>query len=222
MEVRTMRNSILCFALAVALVPAWAQQAAGSAKNNVYTAGGDTRTKGPVNGDFTAFGGHVTVDSPVSGDLTGAGGTIEVRAPIGDDVRLAGGTVRIESTVGGELMVAGGNVTLSKEASVAGNARVYAGDITIDGTVQGPLHAAGGHITINGEVKGDVKVEGDDIQLGPQAKIGGAFTYASANELKKADGAVITGEVKRETKASRRDRHREPESRMSSLARTVA
>ena len=37
---------------------------------------------------------------------------------------------------------------------------------------------------------------GAGIQLGPNAKIGGSLTYASANEIKKADGAVITGEVK--------------------------
>jgi cytoskeletal protein CcmA (bactofilin family) len=167
-------------------------------QRNVYSAGGQVRPAGPVPGDFAAAGGRVILDQPVGGDAALVGGSVDVRAPVGDDLRAAGGDISIESSVGGELFATGGNVALTRAAAIAGAAKVYGGNVTIEGRVDGALNANAQRIRINGEVRGDAHLGAADIELGPLAKIGGALSYASASELKRAEGATIAGAITRE------------------------
>lgn len=186
-----------CFACPA---PALAQAgpAPASLERNVYLGGAQVRPEAAVPGDFTAAGAKVVVDHPVGGDATLAGGSVDVRAPVADDVRAMGGDVSIESTVGGELFASGGSVTLTTGASVAGRAIVYASSVTIDGVVGGGLRATGGRIVVNGEVRGDARLSGETIALGPKAKILGGLVYASGGELTRAEGATVMGPVTRE------------------------
>jgi hypothetical protein len=167
-------------------------------RHNVYLAGGSVHLSAEVDGDFVAAGGSVAVDQPVKGDLTLAGGSISVRAPVGDDVRVAGGDVNIENTINGELFAVAGNITLAKAARVVHAATLYAGNITLDGKIDGPLKVGTQKIIINGEINGDVVLYTEKVELGPTAKIGGALFYPASAELKKADGATISGAITRE------------------------
>jgi Polymer-forming cytoskeletal len=165
---------------------------------NVYSAGASVRPSTTVEGDFVAAGGSVVIDQPVKGDVTIAGGSISVRAPVGDDVRAAGGDVAIENTINGELFAAAGNITLSKAARVATAATLYAGNVTIDGKIDGPLKVGAQSVIINGEVNGDVRLYAEKVELGPTARIAGALQYPVSAELKKADGATVSGAITRE------------------------
>jgi cytoskeletal protein CcmA (bactofilin family) len=165
---------------------------------NVYSAGASVRPSTTVDGDFVAAGGSVVIDQPVKGDVTIAGGSISVRAPVGDDVRVAGGDVAIESTINGELFAAAGNITLSTTSRVATSATLYAGNVTIDGKIDGPLKVRAQRVTINNEVNGDVRLYAEKVELGPTARIVGALKYPISAELKKADGATVSGAITRE------------------------
>jgi hypothetical protein len=180
-------------------------------QRNVYAAGGQVRPAGPVAGDFAAAGARIVLDQPVGGDAALIGGSVDVRAAVGDDLRAVGGDIGIESSVGGELFASGGNITVARAANVAGSASVYGGNIDIEGRVGGGLTAHGQKIKINGEVRGDVHLAAASIELGPLARIGGALSYASASELKKAEGATIAGQVKREEAPAAGAQQRHPE-----------
>ncbi|HVZ46692.1 MAG TPA: polymer-forming cytoskeletal protein [Ramlibacter sp.] len=195
---------------------------AAHAGGDTFLAGGDVRSARPIEGDFMAFGGHVLIDEPVRGDAAIAGGAVEVRSAVGDDLAAAGGNVSIDAAVAGDLMAAGGNVTLSKQAVIGKNARIYAGDVVVDGRIEGDLKGSARKFTINGEVGGDVRVQAEDVELGPEAKIGGTLAYTSRNELKKAEGAAIGGGIARDAGSPRRTlREREPESPLAWLVRSV-
>ena len=191
---------LLCAGLAVAAFAAPAQ-AAALQQDNVYLAGGEVRSPGPVAGDFVAAGGRVRVDQPVGGDLLAAGGAVDVRAPVQDDVRAVGGDVTLASRVGGELFAAGGHVALRPGAAVGGPSTVYGGSVSISGKLEGPLEIAAQKVTLDGEVQGDVRIAAEDIELGPATRISGGLHYVSAGELRKADGARIAGAVTREAPA---------------------
>jgi cytoskeletal protein CcmA (bactofilin family) len=182
----------LCL-FAALLSPAHAAPETG----DVYAAGGDVRTGGPIRGDFGAAGGKVSLDEPVAGDAWLAGGSVDVRAPVRDRLRVAGGEVNVDSVVGGQLVAAGGQVALGSDAVIGGNARLYGGRINVEGRVDGDLHASARRLTINGEVRGDVDARADTIELGPDARIAGTLRYSSRSELRKADGASIAGAVVR-------------------------
>lgn len=167
------------------------------ASRNIYIAGGNVRPVAPIKGDLYAAGGRITVEQPVAGDATLAGGAVTVRAPIGEDLRAAGGDINIENTVGGELYASGGNITLSKAAVVADAVTLYAGNVTIEGKINGPLKVYSQKIVLNGEVAGDVELNAEQIELGPQAKLAGALRYPSNAQFKTAEGVTISGMVTR-------------------------
>lgn len=174
-----------------------AATATSRADRNVYAAGGQVRSPAGLNGDFAAAGGKVVVDQPVPGDVNLAGGSVDVRAPVGDDLRAMGGDISIENKVGGELLATGGNITLTPAASVARGAVFYGGKVEMNGRVDGDLKASARNIVIDGEVRGNAKLAGEQIELGPHARIGGALSYTSPSELKKAEGATIAGALTR-------------------------
>jgi cytoskeletal protein CcmA (bactofilin family) len=172
---------------------------------NVYAAGAAVRPGTAVEGDFVAAGGSVVVDQPVKGDVTIAGGSVSVRAPVGDDVRAAGGDVTIESTITGELFAAGGNIALGKGSRIANAATLYAGNVTVDGKIDGPLKVGAQKVAINGEVSGDVRLYAEKIELGPTARIIGTLQYPISAELKKSEGAAVSGAITRAMPGAARD-----------------
>jgi cytoskeletal protein CcmA (bactofilin family) len=179
--------------------------AAAEASGNVYMAGGQVRPGAAVQGDLVAVGGRVIIDQPVKGDALVAGGAVDLRAPLGDDLRAVGGDVTVDSSVGGEVFASGGSVTLARGASVKQSATLYGGTVRIDGRIGGFLQAGAQRIALNGEVAGDARLSGEQIALGPQARIGGALRYTSPNELVKSEGAVVTGAIVREDAAAEGD-----------------
>jgi cytoskeletal protein CcmA (bactofilin family) len=164
---------------------------------NVYSAGASVRPRTAVDGDFLAAGGSVVIDQPVKGDVTIAGGSVSVRAPVGDDVRVAGGDVTIESNITGELFAAGGNIALGKGSRIANAATLYAGNVTVDGKIDGPLKVGAQRVTINGEVNGDVRLYAEKVELGPTARIVGTLQYPASADLKRSEGAAVSGAITR-------------------------
>jgi cytoskeletal protein CcmA (bactofilin family) len=177
--------------------PAANASTAAASSRNTYLSGSIVRPGRAIEGDFIAAGGKVSSEQPVKGDVMAAGGSVDIRAAVGDDVRVAGGDVSIENTIGGELFASGGNITLSKAVRVAGPAALYGGTVVIDGRIDGPLTVAARTLTVNGELNGETRIRAEQIEVGPTAKISGALGYASRNELKRAEGAVITGAITR-------------------------
>ena len=182
-----------------------ASVSSSASSRNIYLAGGQVRTASAVEGDLFAAGGRVIVDQSVKGDAALAGGSVDVRAAVGDDLRVAAGSVIIESTVGGELLATAGSITLTPSARVANAASLFAGSVTVDGKIDGPLKVYAQKIVLNGEVKGDAHLAGEQIELGPTAKISGALSYASAAGLKQASGSSIGGATTREERGANRD-----------------
>ena len=181
---------------------------------NVYEAGGTVRPKGPIDGDFSAAGGRIVLDQPVGGDALLVGGSIEVRAPVGDDLRALGGDVRVDSRVAGDLFASGGNIVVGRDGSVAGAVRIYGGRVVIDGRLEKGLHVSARHVRIEGEVRGDVDLQAEEIELGPTARLGGALTYGALSVLRKSDGASVEGPMTRAEQAAEapgRAREAEPE-----------
>lgn len=190
------------FAMLLMHTQAQAQTQTQTAPRNVYLASGQVHTSQAVQGDLMAAGGRVSVDHAVSGDANLAGGSVEVRAPVGDDLRVAAGSVTLASMVGGELVLSAGSVTLTPLAAVAQGARLYGGTVTIGGNLAGPLTVSAQKIYLNGDIKGDVRLVAEMIELGPQAKLGAALSYASPTEMLRAPGAVVLGTVTREDRST--------------------
>jgi hypothetical protein len=170
----------------------------GTYQRDLYVAGGDVSVLATVGGDVIAAGGQVTVDDEVSGDVMAAGGRVTLRVRVHDDVRAAGGAITFSGTAGDEAVFAGGRVHLDPDSIVTGRALLAGGRIDVGGRVGKNLHAAGGEIRITGELLGDARLIGENIEIGPGAIIRGNLVYRSPNEARIDSDARIMGQVLRE------------------------
>jgi cytoskeletal protein CcmA (bactofilin family) len=167
------------------------------------TAGDDVYLDEPVEGNAFAAGARVEVRERVDRNVFVSGGTVTVTGPVGRNLYAAGGEVRIEGKVDGKARAAGGKVRLAPGASIGGSASFAGGTIEVDGTVGRRLRAYGDTIFINGRVDGDVEIAGEDIRIGPDARIDGAVEYRSSRDISVDPAAQVAGGV-REVRKDRR------------------
>lgn len=140
------------------------------------------------------MGGRVVVNHPVANDALLLGGTVDVRAPVGDDLRAAGGDVVVESSVGGDVLAAAGNLKLTKAAQVAGGAELAGGDVLVDGRVERSLNVRARRLVLNGPVGGSVQAAVEELELGPEARVGGSLRH-TASAPTQDPAAVVSGPV---------------------------
>ncbi len=162
---------------------------------NAYLAAGSVAIDGQVMGDVTAAGGTLMVSGLVQSDALLAGGTINVLGSVQGDLRAAGGTILVAGSVGGDVALAGGHLSIANNARITGDVAVVGGRLNIEGPVMGNVLFSGGSVYINNAINGNVEINAQQIQLGPQAVISGNLSYHSANPAVIDPQARIVGQV---------------------------
>jgi len=164
--------------------------------DDYYAAGGTVLMKSDVNGDMIIAGGRITVDSKVSQDLALAGGEITVLGEVGDDARLAGGNVKVSTTVKDDLIIFGGNIELGDKGFVGGDLIFGGGNVNINGKVNGSVEGGGGNVYINNVIGGNVKLWNvDNVEIGPNGKIMGDFSYRSGKQSESVNNMTVNGSI---------------------------
>jgi len=164
---------------------------------DMFVAGGTPRVSAPVKGDLVAAGGELRISAPVAGDIMAAGGTVRIDAAAGQDVYAGGGQVEIGGSISRNARVAGGSVSVGPRARILGNASLAGGRLEMLGSIGGYLQAAGGRVFIDGRIDGDVEAAAGELELGPQARIGGKLRYRSRAPLKQDAAAQVRGGIER-------------------------
>ncbi len=164
-----------------------------------FVLGGSPRIEQPVGGDLFVAGGNVDVDAPVGGDAVVVGGNLRLAGAVGRNVYAAGGRVVVEAPAGHNLRLAGGQIELRPKATVAGNLSVFGGQISLRSAVKGSVQAGGGRVLIDAPIDGDVLVGAGQLELGPNARIGGKLSYRSGNTLIRDPAAQVAGAVEQMT-----------------------
>jgi len=195
---RLARTGLAAFVGAMMSWPvAAADVSASVAAANVYLAGAEVHTEGPIPGDLVAAAGRIRVDHAVSGDSVFAAGSIEVYGNIGDDLRAAGGVIGVSGHVGGEALLAGGSVSLGPYSEINGRAWIAGNDIVVGGRLRNGLKVYGKNVLLLGEVAGGVEINAEQIEILGSARILGDVIYSSNHEIKIDPKARIAGKVVR-------------------------
>ena len=182
-------------------------------KRNVYRAGRTVRVGTTIEGDFHAAGSRVVVDAGIQGDASLLGGAVELRSPIGGDLRTAAGKLSIDANVGGDALIAGSEISLGRTVRIGGDALIAGRSVEIAAAVGGDLTVYAQQVVIAGPITGKVQLVAEEIELLEGARIGGTLSYTSPNQIKRAPGSIVEGEVtrtEREQKASREADERRP------------
>jgi hypothetical protein len=185
----------LCLAAALPVAAA-ADSAEIDLDKDRFVAGGSVRQVKPVDGDLFSFGGEVDLHANVSGDAVLGGGDVRVRDRVTQDLYAGGGNVRVEAPVGRNARLAGGNVEIASTASIGGNLSIGGGSIEVRGPVGGYLQVAGGDVLIDAAIAGDVRVAAGELQLGPNARIGGKLVHHGA-KVRQDPAAQVAGGIER-------------------------
>ncbi|MBI4086719.1 hypothetical protein HY416_01920 [Candidatus Kaiserbacteria bacterium] len=165
-------------------------------ESDFYAVGGAVTVSGTVDGDLYAAAGTVTVNGTVGGDAVIAGGSVRLDGPVKDDVRMIGGELVIAGTIEGDVLVMGGAVHVLSTAHVGGDILFVGGEMTMEGELKGSLSGQAEKIRVNGRVFGDVSVTAASaLELGDQAHVEGIVEYTSRNEIARAPGSVVIGDV---------------------------
>ncbi len=163
-------------------------------QGSFYAAGQSVTIDGTITGSLYCVGSTVTINGTVEGDVLCAAQKVTVNGTVGQDVRAAGQFVEIDGTVGGSLTAFGQDVRLGDEASVADDVNGAAQQITLDGVVGRDVAVGTQLFALNGEVKGNVDVAMEQIQLGSDASVAGNLNYSTQRELS-FDESGVAGTV---------------------------
>ena len=168
-------------------------QAEASLLDMAFYAGNEIRIKASSEDDIFAAGDTIRVDATTADHLILDGGEIDIRDIEVDDIIAAGGDLDLRSgSVRDDVIAAGGMVTLHPALQVAGSAIVSGGEVRINAPIRKELRVAANRIFLNSAVDGNVKLMGDEITLGPKARLGGNLQYRG-EDIEISPGAVITG-----------------------------
>ena len=172
--------------------------------SDYFGAGGMLNLTETVEGDALLAGGNVAIAGEVKGDLVVAGGDVSIGGAVGDDLYAAGGSVQLDSIVSGNARLAGGDVTVGPATVVTGALSLSGGRVEFDGNTHEYLQASGGSVRINGEVHGDAEVRAEQLEIGPDTRIGGRLVYRGPAEPEVPEGALIAGGVEFHQDSARR------------------
>jgi len=167
----------------------------GTVKEDIYLAGSNVNLSVVAEGDVIAAGGSLNIGNEIKGDALLAGGSVTIRGKLRDDVRAAGGTVTLDAEVGDDALLAGGNVVLDPSTCINGRAWIAGGRLDISGCIGKELTEAGGNIAVSAEIKGDVMLACETIEIKPGTVIHGNLRYMSPNAATIDQAAIIKGTI---------------------------
>lgn len=163
--------------------------------HDLYTAGRHIELQADVSGDLVAAGQLITVNATVEGDVIAAGETINLRAKVLDDVRAAGRQILISGEIADHVVAAGENVTLEASSRIGSWAWLAGETVRISGLVGSELKAAARRVIINGEIKGDVELFAEQIDILDGARIDGDLIWHSEQPPSIEEGGIINGQL---------------------------
>ncbi|HZP18658.1 MAG TPA: hypothetical protein VFB16_00490 [Bauldia sp.] len=161
--------------------------------DEVAASGALLSLKATVGRDVWAAGADVSIDGTVGRDVVAAGARIQLRGRVGRDMWLAGGVIDAELIAGGDIRAGGARVSLGPTSDVQGTAALAGAEVTFTGHVAGRVRLAGARITFNGRADGDLTIDGAEVNIGPNALIGGNLIFIGATTATIDPGAKING-----------------------------
>ena len=169
----------------------------GTFAQEQYVSGAEVMLNAVEGSDFFVSGGNVEFDHIEVQDIAVAGGSVRFGETKADKVQAVGGELEFDRLTANKLVAAGGRIKLRDGGVIEGYATVAGAEIDLAGHIGGNLKAAGARVRLSGVIDGDARIAASRVIVGPNARIGGDFTYVSGDEAQIAPGAQILGKIER-------------------------
>ncbi len=143
--------------------------------------------------DIFAAGSNLRFDQGTADHVFAAGEVVTIAGDAARSFIAAGQTLSFDSGSAQNGVVAfGRDLTLRPTFKVGGSAVLMGRDLLIQAPIGRDLNAAGQTVTIDSAVTGNVRVEGNSVVIGPNARITGDLSYR-ADKIEISPQAVISG-----------------------------
>lgn len=160
---------------------------------SLYSAGQKVTIRGVINGDVFCTGQIIEIEATVKGDVICAGQDVTIAGVVEGDVRVAGQQVSVSAKVSGSATALADELSIDAPATIGRDLTAIGNSLNVKGVVGRDALLNGTIGIVNGAVKRDVRFSGTTLELKKDARIAGQLTYESRGDVKKADGAVVTG-----------------------------
>jgi hypothetical protein len=192
------RLSVVLSILAAGVLTAACSGGSGSGRKlggDFIGVGGVVNLTEPVADNALLMGGKLSVAAEVKGNVLATGGEVSIGGNLGKDLVAAGGNVKLDAIVAGDVRLGGGEIEIGPATVIAGSTSLAGGKVVFEGNSHGLLKASGGSVQINGSALRDVQARGDEVVIGPQARIEGRLIVHSPQQPQIAETAVVRGGV---------------------------
>ncbi len=165
--------------------------------DDLFVAGTSVLVAGTVTGDVLAAGDTVRVTGPVGGTVLAGGRDVRVTGDVSGSALTAGQSVTLAGTVGRNVVAAGQEVLLEKTAAVSRDVHAAANQISLEGSVGRDAWLVAAQGTVRGTIGQLLRFEGDQLRLGPRARVGANLVYRSPQQPVMEQGATVLGATER-------------------------
>ena len=160
-----------------------------------FFAGGNLNITAKSTDDIFAAGGDININEAQADHMIVAGGDVTITDVAFHDLIAAAGDANfVSGTVVDDIVATGGDLILRPAFGIGGSAVLSGGEIDVEAPIGGELRAAAGRLRLNAKVDGDAHLVGDEIELGPNTRIGGDLRHRAKN-IEISPDAVIAGEI---------------------------
>jgi cytoskeletal protein CcmA (bactofilin family) len=164
-------------------------------KTDLFVAADRTLIDGDVDGDLVVFSHDVEVNGHVKGDIIAFAQDLRVNGPVDGNVRAFTNSTALAASVGKNLMALADRVEVDEKATVGGSATLFTHDGQLNGPVKGDVLGLVAMLDINNLVGGDVKVRGEEFDIGSSARIAGRTEYEGPRQPEVAPGAKLASPI---------------------------
>lgn len=142
----------------------------------IFQAGESIDFTDTVDGDVFLFGSQVTTNATVSGDLIIFAGQANINGTVEGDLRVFGGQIDLSAKIHDDVTLAAGQIKLTDKTHIQNTLTTAAGATALNGQVDGKAWLNGGQIDILSQARlgNDLKIYHQaDPSISPQARISG-------------------------------------------------
>lgn len=165
--------------------------------DDLYAMGKVMDIEGTVDGDLVVAGQTVTIGGTVTGDVLAAAREVIISGHVGGTVRVTGSNITVSGDVAHDLLAGCGNLVVGTDAKIGRDVLAGAGSSSFSGRIDRDVRVGSGTATFSGSVGGTVYARAKEVHLTESAVLERDLLVTSQNEVSRAAGAKVAGQVQR-------------------------
>lgn len=163
--------------------------------SSIWTGATNLTIDATVDNEVLAGAAVVDIDAEIGTNLRVGGSQVDLSGRVGRDVWAGAAELTIDLVIGGDLWAGAARITVAPTTTIEGSTYLGGANVQFDGEARGPIALGGETVVFNGRADAGLKVDADNLILGPNAVITGDLVLSDDTPRPAESGATITGQT---------------------------